>query len=325
VNPRLAKNYEDELYRFVKGKEGFEPKVYACSQHVPTIGIGYALAEKYAGGFKPRSGLDNDLAKIGKSLTRGDKDRLTKVCEMLNNGSIKEAIIASKFKEPFDLTITKEQGMQLFVLCLPKYDAVIRQKLGLKLYRELQNSREMVTLFSLAFNAPTLIGKNLVNALRKGNRAKVQYEILFGSNKNRDIVLDDRRKEEAREFGRYDGDAPTAEELRAEEEVKKVHAVQIAAYDAEMSAKRKGKSAKRASGPKTAANNHRRRQQPGTVPNQKEVKRRIDEVKAHQRNQRQSIFERVLDLFGSHDKMTHRDWNTHPADFDARHCHKRWS
>jgi len=325
MHPRYLKNYTDELYRLLKNEESVEKKVYACSQHVPTIGIGYALAEKSAGGFKPRSGLDDDLAKIGKSLTRGDKGRLAKICEMLNNGSVKEAIIGSEFKEPFELTITEEQAMQLFLLCVPQYDAVIRQKLGLKLYRELQNSKEMVTLFSLAYNAHALIGKGLVSALREGNRAKVQYEILYGSNLKHDPGLVNRRKKEAREFGRYDGDAPTPEELRAEEEVKKVHAVQIANYDAEMSAKRKGKSAKMASGPKTAANNHRKRQQPGTVPNQKEVKRRIDEVKAHQRNQRQSIFERVLDLFGSHDKVTYRDWNDHPASFDTRHYHKRWS
>lgn len=78
MNRRHLKNYGDALYEFIKKVEGVEIEVYACSQHVPTIGVGYALAEKSAGSFKPRNALEDDLAKIGKSLTRSDKARLLK-------------------------------------------------------------------------------------------------------------------------------------------------------------------------------------------------------------------------------------------------------
>ena len=194
-----------------------------------------------------------------------------------------------------------------------------------RLYKKLHNSMEMVSLFSLAYNAPRLIGNHLVGALREGNRAKVQYKILYGSNKNRDVVLDSRREREARQFGQYDAETPTAEELKAEEEVKVAHSADIALYDSQMDGKRKRKSAKRASGTKTALNTHTKRHKAGAVPNQNEVRKRTDEVKAHSRNQGHTILERMMDLFGGHDRVTYQDWSNHPAGFDDRHYHKRWS
>jgi GH24 family phage-related lysozyme (muramidase) len=325
MNPRLLKDYQGCLFDFVVQEESLKLKVYACSQHIPTIGIGYALAEKSGGCFRPRSGLDGDLAKIGATLTKRDNYRLSKICDMLNDGSIKQAINGSNFRESFDLAITEEQAKRLFLLCVPRYDAVIRQKLGLKLYTELQNSKEMVALFSLTYNAPCLIGKNLVNALREGNRARIRYEILYNSNKNRDVILDGRRKREAKQIGRYDSDTPNPAELKAEEETQRAQSAQIAAYDHDMAAKIKCKSTKRARGPRTVASYHRKRPQPGTAPNQKEVRTRIDGAKAHPVYQGRSVLERIIDLFGGDDKVIHRDWNNHPAQHDDRHYHRRWS
>lgn len=174
MNPRILRDYESELYDFVEKIERAKAEVYPCSKGVPTIGVGYALAEQSGGTFRIRVGIDEDLAKIGKALTTADRKRLITLCNMLNNGTIKQSYIGNTYKDPFDLTVTEEQAKQLFRLCIPKYDAVLREKLGLKLYKQLQNSHEMVALFSLAYNAPSLIGKNLVAGLREGNRAKVQ-------------------------------------------------------------------------------------------------------------------------------------------------------
>ena len=325
MNPRVIKNYHDALFVFVKQEELMEGRVYACSQNVPTIGVGYALAEKGGGTFTIRGGLDEDLAKIGETLTSGDRDRLVQLCKMLNDGTIREAIKGNRFKDPFDLRIDEEQAKQLFLICVPKYDAVLRQRLGLALYKELENSREMVTLFSLAYNAPSLIGKNLVKALKEGNRAKVQYEILYDSNRKRDLVLYNRRKREATKFGRYDEDIPTAEELNAEEEVRTAHSAQMAAYENDIDTKRKGRSAKKASGVKTASKKSRSRQQPGTAPNQMDAARRVFDVKATWRKHWHTIFETIIDLFGDHDKVTYRNWSHHPAGFDDQHYHRRWS
>lgn len=326
MNPRFLKEYGEELFRFIVNEESIKGEVYACSQNVPTIGVGYALAERSTGGaFTPRAGLENDLGKIGEALTTGDKARLLRLCEMLNNGTIRQAITGMRFKDSFDLRITDEQARQLFLLCVPTYDKVLRQKLGIKLYRELQNSREMVTLFSLAYNAPSLIGKGLVTALREGNRAKVQYEILYNSNKNRDTVLDSRRRREAKEFGRYDSDIPSAEELKAEKEIGTAHATQMAAYSGEMESKRKRRSAKKASGTRTALNKNRKRQQSGSLTNQREVRRRIDDVKADRSTRGHTIFERIMDTFGGHDKVTYREWNDEPLNVDERSYHSRWS
>jgi hypothetical protein len=59
MKPRHLDNYQAILYEFIQNEEALVKNVYACSQHVPTIGLGYALAEKSTGGFKPRAGLDD--------------------------------------------------------------------------------------------------------------------------------------------------------------------------------------------------------------------------------------------------------------------------
>ena len=325
MNPRTVKNFDAELFVFIKKEEGCKPTVYPCSEGVPTIGVGYALAEKGGGGFSVRGGLDADLAAIDKVFTEEDKKRLNKLCTMLNDGTIKQAKVGNEYIDRFDLTITDEQAKKLFRTCMPQYDAVLRRKLGINLYRQLQNSKEMIALFSLAYNAPSLIGKNLVAALKEGNRAKVRYEILYNSNKDRSLVLDNRRKDEAPEFGRYDGDAPTVAELQAENEVNALHGVQLAAYDSDIAGKRNRKSAKRASGPRTAHNNRKKQPSPGTVPNQQEVRKRIDQVKAHLHNDGLMLLDRLKYFFEEGEKAFDRNWNHHPAGFDDRHYHKRWS
>ena len=325
MNPRIIKKYEEELFIFIEKRESFRPTVYPCSKGVPTIGVGYALAEESGGSFRVRCGIDEDLAKISKFLTGGDRNRLIILCKMLNARTVVQARVGDQFKDRFDLMITKEQGKQLFRICVPKYDAVLRQRLGLKLYKELQNSHEMIALFSLAYNAHSLIGKNLVAALREGNRAEVQYQILYESNKDRVIGIDGRRHIEAEEIGRYDGNVPTAEELQAEAEVIRIHSTHISSYDNEMDGKRQARTAKRASGTKSAGHHRRKQQKPGAVTNQKEVRERIDQVKARSRNHGNTLLERMLDLFGGHDKVTYRDWSDHPAGLDEQYYHKRWS
>lgn len=325
MHPRKIQEYENELYEFIKKEERFQPEVYVCSQHVPTIGVGYALLEKAGSTYHVRAGLDEDLAQIGTTLTVADKRRLEILCEMLNEGTIQFAVKGSSLNDPFDLRIDDAQAKQLFLLCVLRYDAVIRQKLGIKLYKDLQNTREMVSLFSLVYNAPSLLGKNIVSALREGNRAKVRYEILYHSNKNLDLGLDNRRQVEARCFGRYDGEIPTVEELKAEEEILNLRKAEIAVHDNAMSAKRTVKSAKRARKPGIASNKRTKPNQPGTVPNQKEVRRQTHEVKAHTHNQGHSILERIMDQVVNHEKLTSRDWDTPPAGLDEECYYKRWA
>lgn len=323
MNPRHSEKFEEELFDFLEREEKFIPNVYVCSRHVPTIGVGYALLEKNRHTFQIRTDLDSDLAKLGMTLTAADKTRLEKLCRMLNDGSIQQAIIGDRLKDPFDLAIDRNQAKQLFKICIPRYDSVLRNKLGLKLYSKLQNSKEMVGLLSLAYNAPALIGVSLVEAIRQGNRAKIQYQILYGSNKNRDIGLDRRRKREAAEIGRYDSDSPTLQELKAEQEVQQEHAAQMAAYTSQMDAKRKGKTARRAKGMRVASSSQPRGLHAGRNPHQRAVRRRIDEVKAHPANHR--ILERIQDLWDQADKVIHRDWRFHPASLNEGLYHRRWS
>ncbi|MCM0084106.1 hypothetical protein L4X63_21215 [Geomonas sp. Red32] len=325
MNPRKTGLFREELFKFIKVQEDIRYRVYVCSQNVPTIGVGYALLERVGKSYRIRSGLEADLTEVGATLSTKDKERLSDLCKMLNDGTIKNALNGSSLKDPFDLTIDKEQAKQLFWKVLPQYDADLRTKLGVKLYRDLQNTKEMVALLSLDFNAPGLIGPGLVNAVRVGNRAEVQYQILYGSNAKRDIGLDNRRKHEAAEFGRYDNETPTAEELKAEAQARTVHAKQIAAYQSEIDAKRKSVSAKRAKGTKTALNAGRKPHKPGNAPNQHAVSHRISQSKARPQNQGHGIVQRVKDFFQGGDSVIHRTWKEEPAGLDLYHYHKRWS
>jgi GH24 family phage-related lysozyme (muramidase) len=325
VNSRYIENYNDELFVFMSREEGCVLHVYPCSVGVPTIGIGYALAEKNGGSFKIRSGLEDDLLTIDKFLTEDDKARLIKICSKLNDGTIKKIITGKNYNDKFDLTITTGQVKQLFNMCVTQYNQIIKQKLGLKLYKQLQNSREMVVIFSLTYNGPGLIGKNFITGIKEGNRAKVTHQISVKSNSRRDVAVDNRRQRETNYFGRYDGAIPTKEELRKEDEVAVTCGGETVAYYKEINAKRNPKSVKRASGPRAAHNNRKKQLASGAVPNQQEIRRRIDQVKAHLCNDGLLLLDRLKVFFEESEKVIERDWNHHLAGFDDKHYHKRWS
>ena len=201
--------FEDVLFDFIAASEGFVPRIYSDHRGIPTLGLGYAILVNTPG-WPPRDSLDRDLAAIGVILTAADRSRLTAVGETLsrNDPDSAKGLVApwaagedSAARNSFSFLITREQAKALFELVRPDYDAVIRQKLGAGLTAQMANSKEMVALFSLAYNNPALIGPGLSAALRNGEREKAWYEIRFGSNRKRHHGLQNRRDHEAEMFG----------------------------------------------------------------------------------------------------------------------------
>lgn len=201
--------FEDAVFDFIAASEGFVPRVYSDHRGIPTLGLGYAILVNTPG-WPPRDSLVNDLATIGVALTAADRSRLTDVGEALSgsNPDQAKALVApwtagedSAAKNSFSFLISRDQARALFELVSPDYEAVIRQKLGSELTDELASSKELVALFSLAYNSPALIGPGISAALRNGEREKAWYEIRFGSNRKRHLGLQNRRDHEAEMFG----------------------------------------------------------------------------------------------------------------------------
>ncbi len=201
--------FEDAPFDFIAASEGFVPRVYSDHRGIPTLGLGYAILVNTPG-WPPRDSLDRDLAAIGVRLTAKDRSRLTSVGQELSRNNpdrAKDLVVPwtpgedSAALNNFSFMITRDQAKALFALVRPDYEAVIRQKLGQSLTDRLAGSREMVALFSLAYNSPALIGPGITAALRSGAREKAWYEIRFGSNRNRHRGLQNRRDHEAEMFG----------------------------------------------------------------------------------------------------------------------------
>ncbi len=96
--------------------------------------------------------------------------------------------------------IDERQGRALFERAIQDAERVVAQNLeGVPI-----NASQRVALVSLAYNAPALIGPNLVKAVKAGDAAAISYEILNRSNGGKIKALDARRKREHDMFFGYD-------------------------------------------------------------------------------------------------------------------------
>lgn len=96
--------------------------------------------------------------------------------------------------------IDDRQGRALFERAIQDAERVVAQKLeGVPL-----NASQRIALVSLAYNAPALIGPNLVKAVKAGDASAISYEILNKSNGGKIKALDARRKREHDMFFGYD-------------------------------------------------------------------------------------------------------------------------
>ncbi len=209
VPRRINGCFEDALFDFIAGSDGFVPRVYSDHRGIPTIGLGYSMLVNTPG-WPPRDSLESDLAAIGIKLSPADRYRLTAVGEALSRHDLVQAqnLVAawtrgedSESKNSFSFLITRDQAKALFDLIRPDYEDCLRRKLGHDLSEGLANSRELVALSSLAYNNPALIGPGLSAALHSGAREKAWFEILFCSNRARHRGLQKRRNHEAKMFG----------------------------------------------------------------------------------------------------------------------------
>ena len=94
-------------------------------------------------------------------------------------------------------TITGNFGQELFNLTGKKEGFIPNAY-------SLAGSNEMITLMDMTYNRDDLVGPKLIAALQSGDRLAAWYEIRFGSNKTRNVGIDNRRQAEADMFGLYE-------------------------------------------------------------------------------------------------------------------------
>lgn len=215
-------SYDNALFDFILGSEGFVPRVYSDHRGIPTLGLGYALLVD-AAGWPRRDGLREDFAAIGVIFSEQDETLLDAVSRALALGRTGEAINLVAPWRPgerpaernaFSFLIDKEQARALFQRVRPGFEAVLAKRLGSALLERFAGSQELMALFSLAYNSPALIGPGLTAAMKAGERGKVWYEIRFGSNLKRHPGLQNRRDHEAEIFGCLN-EQPETDEKRA--------------------------------------------------------------------------------------------------------------
>ncbi|MGE3612535.1 MAG: hypothetical protein AB7G20_03490 [Sulfurimonas sp.] len=193
-------NYENDLAEFIKNNEGFESKVYLDSKGIATIGIGYAFN-------KDIGTIVSNFTNAGILLTEAQKTELEEL--------IKDLGVTSQDKvDAFNastnaITLSETDGKNLFIAIKGQYEKTVKDKLGTALYNSMANTKELIALVDLAYNSPSLIGPNLINAIQTGNRAAAWYEIRYNSNKERSYGLQNRRARESDMFGLYSGGANT--------------------------------------------------------------------------------------------------------------------
>ena len=238
INTTPTTNFDQDAISLITEFEGFKPWVYIDTEEgVPTVGYGYALVVQGANGTwnpRPLDQINTHFTGTSNSLSAVDYAQLQLLANGLNSGvsvaqqeTTLNTINANGYLSP---TFSQDEAQTLLQNVIPEYTALIKSRFtthlesstqSQTLFHQLEGSREMAALTSLAYNSPSLIGKNLTTALQSGDRLAAWYEIRYASNapKNgeRSLGVDNRRAQEAATFGLFsnpDGPADAQEALR---------------------------------------------------------------------------------------------------------------
>jgi GH24 family phage-related lysozyme (muramidase) len=251
-NTLNSQAYDDELLNALAALEGNIQTPYKDSKGIVTIGIGVNLSIS-----RNRSSMLSSLG-VGSVATdprRAALDAYLSVAQTgKSNAQIQSDLNAIMNSQGFSgqtfsfSTSGASQAASLLIIL--QYDADLTQSLAYRppyLPVAVPESRERVALLSLFYNAESLIGPSLVDALRSGDRAAVWFEIRYRSNKERYTAdgpgVARRRYVESEVFGLYkDPQNATLEEAQAAYAIVSAHRAQIASYETQFGADPDGAS-----------------------------------------------------------------------------------
>lgn len=160
--------YSDRRFDFLAAQEGFRGRVYKDTSGLRTVGYGINLDEP---ANKP---LVMNVLKIDEEEYNA-----------LLNG---------------EAALDEREARSLFEAAADRAETFVDHKLaGVDL-----TEHERLALVSLAYNSPSLIGPNLVSALKGGNKQEAIDEILYDSNRQNVRGIASRRYREAAMFAGAD-------------------------------------------------------------------------------------------------------------------------
>lgn len=212
-----------------------------------TYGYGYTFIRKGAGNvWSIYPHLNADLAKVGIRLTDTQQRMLTDIARSLSDGKSKTAA-HQKLIDDFAANLARPDISEVDATTLFNADLVhqleymkgkfvgyLGKTEGERVFGSLANTREMVALYTLFYNAQSLLGKNLATALSTGDRAEAWFNIRYGWD-DKDSRYNDgwakRHYLESSLFGLYDTDLPEAvqsEEAKSVYRMLQLHRSKIA-------------------------------------------------------------------------------------------------
>ncbi|WP_225206932.1 lysozyme family protein [Novosphingobium huizhouense] len=228
---------------FIKAREAtkFTGDVYQDNVGIPTVDFGYALLIKNkAGTFSVNSKIQSDLGDV-YTLSQADTTLLTKIADLLTKREGELALAAKAMKagdkdgyaahtasaqsyldqaeanfdnraiDTLDLSIDETKADYLLNLAVDRNikTAGLVTRLNSP---ELANTFEAIAISDIVYNSPALAGKAFKGYLDAGDRLGAWREILIGMNGKNVKGLENRRIEEAKEFGLYSHGTPDAPE-----------------------------------------------------------------------------------------------------------------
>jgi GH24 family phage-related lysozyme (muramidase) len=203
--------YQAARFDLLKLLEGSTRRPYVDGVGDPTIGIGFNLVYNLEPVMRIIVGAGNwsdtlfkrVKAEIDRSYQPGDGERLVANLDrvMAEWHNKRDSDVPAQFGFRNDAQVAKALDA-----LAPQYDRIIESWVG-----DIPDSDERAALFSLAWNAPGLLGPKLKAAIDTGDRPEAWYEIRYNSLSSSlpdglKGAIANRRYAEADTFGLYDGD-----------------------------------------------------------------------------------------------------------------------
>ena len=185
---------------FLIAYENNSTEIYCDHKGLATIGIGYCLSKNNWKKDFENSDINRTEAQIARI------EKLLKDLPTKKTKKEKDALVEEYNQDENATTLTDTEIDKLFQIILKEKKEVVKDKLGKDIYEKLDNSDEMVALTSFAFQNKTLIGDNLISAIKNNDRIGAFYEIEYASNKERLFGVHTRRNAEAKYFGIFKDD-----------------------------------------------------------------------------------------------------------------------
>lgn len=201
------KEYKELIKQYLAIFESFKPTVYddklgsdekdKAGTGKLTIGHGFNIEERSVVAqvlttvFNVK--INKQIVDLFLAVT---KDSLLKVSEQQTKLDELLTSITNGAFTSFSLTESQSSAVldELIKDAISEVDKVLT-------FEELPRSAERAVLVSFAYNQPALLGDNLINAIKAGNRAAAWFEIRYNSNGN--VEASNRRYIESALFGLY--------------------------------------------------------------------------------------------------------------------------